>query len=164
MRRWVPVLLLPMVVLAACGDDGGDPTIAVDEATTATTTAGADTGGSTHSLDIEDNGVPGTVVVGDSIIVNLETCPSCGYHWAQMGDAGTGGLELVSTEEVAEELEEGAVGGMATFVATFEATAPGESTIAFGYIPPGDDAPEEVFSVDVTIEEPSRAKVGRPWG
>jgi predicted secreted protein len=158
-RRSLATLLLPLSLLAACGDDGGDPAVSSSsDGTTTSTTEGEEAepdveAPETHELGIGDNGRSLGITVGDVVRVSLETCPSCGYQWLQMGGGDTG--QMVMTESVVEEPTDAAedeVGGTATYLAEFEAIGPGEFALALGYFPPGDEsAPEEVFSVDVTI-------------
>jgi predicted secreted protein len=150
-RRSLIVLLLPLSFLAACGDDDDDRA----DATSPTTEPSADLvfgDAPDHTLGIDDNGRELTVEVGAVIDVMLESCPTCGYSWAQMGDAGTGGLALVEETDVdSDPNADGETGGNVDHWVRFEATASGDSNITLGYFGPGESPPEEVFDVVVHI-------------
>ena len=154
MRRLLAAAaLVGLTTLVGCGDDGGNPAVeaetSTDEPSGTTTTIASDD--ADHTLTIDDNASSLAVAVGDTIEVVLETCPSCGYSWQVMGDDGGGVLTLVSERDGPSDNEEGEVGGTVDHFVRYEAAAPGEATIALGYFPPGEDAPEDTFTVDVTV-------------
>lgn len=121
-------------------------------ATTAAACGDSDPEPQTYERTAEDDGSRIALQQGDRLVITLEECVGCGYSWQVMGDLDPAVLELAD-DEVAEpeDREPGMTGGETTHVFTFEAQDEGEGTLAIGYVPPGDDAPEEVVTYEVRV-------------
>jgi predicted secreted protein len=147
--RLLVLLLLPLALLASCGDDDDD--VSADDAVTTTTSAPTSDDVADHELTIDDNDSDLTIAVGETIAVSLESCPSCGYQWLVGGD-GADTLSLESESDSNPTAQPGQTGGTVTHRVVYEGVAPGEVVIDIGYYGPGKDAPDEVFTVNVTVE------------
>lgn len=137
MKRTALALSIAALLLTAtaCGDDS-EP-----EAQTVERTA-------------EDDGSEVVLRAGDELVITLDQCVGCGYTWQVIGDLDPDVLELTSAEDAElEEREPGMVGGETTHVMTFTAQAVGEGTLAIGYVPPGDGAPEDVLTYEVRVRD-----------
>jgi predicted secreted protein len=149
--RILLLLLLPIALLTSCGDDDDD-TVANDSADVTTTTAGSSSDDAAdHELTYDDNNSDLTIAVGETIAVSLESCPSCGYQWLVGGD-GADTLSLESESDSNPTAGAGQTGGNVTHRVVYKGVAPGEVVIDIGYYGPGKDAPDEVFTVNVTVE------------
>jgi inhibitor of cysteine peptidase len=128
MPRLVAPLLLAALLLAACGRDSDDSVVVYQQ--------------------------PGesiTVESGKRFAVELDANPTTGYTWQLTADPG-GQVQLVGSEYTAAGTQLPGSGGTQRF--TFQATATGTTSLAFGYVRPWETgvapAKTATFPVKVT--------------
>jgi predicted secreted protein len=165
--RVVLAVLLPLTLLAACGGDdddsasattttasGAKPTTTV---TKPTTTVAPWTSTADHEVTGKDNPATVDMKVGETLDVELESCPSCGYHWEleKTDDPSAFGpndtVEMTGEEDVNPTATAGQTGGSVTHVTHFTARSAAAIGVSFGYFPPGKTEPEEEFIVTVYV-------------
>lgn len=101
-----------------------------------------------------DNGGMVVVAAGDLIEVELPGNPTAGYFWQVTANDEAILLPLTQPESgFAQAPGSGDVvgaGGVQHFI--FRALAPGEVELGIGLFPPGEELPEQVFTVAVTVK------------
>lgn len=165
-RVWRTLLLaLSVAVLsagAACGGD--DPTVDADASSetdsggdssrvTVDTTPGAE--GEPQVFGKEQNGETVQMQVDEEVVVSLESCPSCGYHWEITSPPDGSVVEPSDASETPgpNQSEDGTpmVGASSTIEFFFKATGAGTTTVEIGYFPPADDKAEETYTLTFVV-------------
>ena len=92
-----------------------------------------------------------TVTAGETFEIVLPSNSSTGYHWDTLPELDVNVLEFVGQNYIAEQPAMPGSGGVDVW--TFRAVHAGESTIALGYYPPGNETdPEETVTFSVHVE------------
>lgn len=73
-----------------------------------------------------------TLRPGGKLVVELQSNPTTGYYWSQTSGE-TGVLAFLTDDYVADPAPEGVVGSGGRQVITFEAVAPGRTTLVLSY-------------------------------
>jgi inhibitor of cysteine peptidase len=110
MTRFVAPLLLAALLLGACGRDDDDSVVIYQQ--------------------------PGesiTVVTGKRFAVELEANPTTGYSWQLTAPPGDQ-VQLIDSDYTPAGPQQPGSGGTQRF--TFQATATGTTSLAFGYVRP----------------------------
>lgn len=106
--------------------------------------------GDTVTITDADAGKRIDLMAGDWLAVELESNPTTGYVWTLIANDGAV-LRLLPESGFAPDAE-GAVGagGVQRFV--FRALTPGAVNLEIGLFPPGGEAPEQVFAVNIMVK------------
>jgi len=109
--------------------------------------------GNTVELTAADNGAAVELAAGDWLKIVLEENTSTGYSWTVTGNDGAV-LRFVPTSDatVADELDTTVVGAGGSRIFLLRVLQPGAVDLAISLFPPGGDAAEEVFAVNVVVE------------
>lgn len=92
-----------------------------------------------------------TVTPGETFDIVLPSNSSTGYRWDILPELDVNLLELVGQNYLAEQPVLPGSGGVDIW--TFRAVNPGDTTIALGYYPPGNETdPEETVTFSVHVE------------
>jgi inhibitor of cysteine peptidase len=104
------------------------------------------------TLTDEDNASTVSVALGDEIVIRLESNITTGYEW-EVAEVNQAVLTYLGSEYEAPDTNLVGAGGIQ--VLRFEATSPGESTIALKYWRPfeGDSSIVNEFVVTATVPE-----------
>ena len=146
------------LLLAGCGHSAkrsAATTSTVTSTTSAlvpTTTAGVTitaAPGTPHTTQLgdQDSGKSVAVHPGDTIVVTLSNCFSCGYRWNVTTASDVSVVAHRSTEDHQAQTAPGQVGGSGTRVFTFQAVGPGKTRVELGYFPPAKGAQAETTYV-----------------
>lgn len=103
----------------------------------------------TPALVISEAGKTIEVTAGNEFKIVIESNPSTGYHWEQVGDLDGNILQFVSKEYRADEPVMPGSGGKDVW--TFKALAAGQTNITLGYYPPSNDPVDPAQTVTFTI-------------
>ena len=139
----------------ACGGD--DPTVDADEdkaeVTAPTTAPGAD--GEPQTFTKEQSGETAQLNVGEEVVVSLETCPGCGYHWEITTPPDAAVVESFDPTETPgdNQAEDGTpiAGASGTIEFKFKGVGAGTTTVEIGYFPPADDKAEETYTLTFEV-------------
>jgi predicted secreted protein len=164
----VAVCCVP-IAFAACGHSSrkakattstsAAPTTTVSESTT-TALAGAATtttrraGGPAQTIRLSDSDKGKTVAArsGDTIVVSLIDCFSCGYHWNITAAPDVKVVAHRSTVDQQAQNAPGQVGGSGKRVFTFQAVGAGSTSVTLGYFPPAKGAAaESTFALSFVV-------------
>jgi predicted secreted protein len=149
------------LVLGGCGDDSADVESAGSDTTTSSekaavasvTTPGEERSGQTFTK--EQSGETAQVKVGETVTVDLETCPGCGYHWEVTSPTDEEIVKFLGSKqderEAPKEGEPVIVGGSVMEHFTFEAVAAGTTSVTLGYLPPAEEEAEEEFTLEFVV-------------
>jgi predicted secreted protein len=89
---------------------------------------------------------------GDTIVVSLVDCFSCGYHWAITTAPNGAVVAHRSTEDQPAQNPPGAVGASGKKVFTFQAVGAGTTGVSLGYFPPAKGAaPETTYALTFVV-------------
>lgn len=92
-----------------------------------------------------------TVKAGQAFDIVLPANPSTGYQWQIIGTPDAGLIEPAGQNYIPEQPVIPGSGGVEVW--TFNALAPGETEIQFGYFPPGNTTqPEETAIFSISVE------------
>lgn len=92
-----------------------------------------------------------TVTPGETFDIVLPSNSSTGYRWDILPELDVNLLELVGQNYLAEQPVLPGSGGVDIWI--FRAVNPGDTTIALGYYPPGNETdPEETVTFSVHVE------------
>ncbi|MBK8797898.1 MAG: protease inhibitor I42 family protein [Anaerolineales bacterium] len=105
--------------------------------------------GDTVTAKADDTGKPIDVAAGDWLAVELESNPSTGYLWLVTANDGAV-LRLLPESGFEATGDAPGAGGTQRFV--FRALAPGEVELGIGLFPPGEELPEQIFDLVVTVQ------------
>jgi len=154
--RAAVALVCASLVLAGCSHKGskrnasgasGSSTTAVQTATTTSlvpaTTVPVTAVGQTIRLGEADKGRTVPAHPGDVIVVSLDNCFSCGYHWEITLATDGNVVAHRSTDDQQAKNPQGQVGGSGTRAFTFQAVRAGSTRLELGYFPPAKGAQAE---------------------
>lgn len=106
--------------------------------------------GKGHQLTEEDSGQKVTLEVGQTLTLTLKSNPTTGYQW-QIRDLDEAVLKLSGYEYKADKPITLGSGGVDVW--SFEAQAPGQTTLRLEYVRPWKEGKEPIqtFSVEVVV-------------
>jgi len=152
-----------LVFGAACGRD--DPTVEADasaeigndedkaQVATPPTTPGEE--GERQTFTKEQSGETAQMEVGEEVVVSLETCPGCGYHWEITSPPDGAVVECCDATETEgdNQADDGTpiAGAPGTIDFKFKGTGAGTASVEIGYFPPGDDKAEETYTLTFVV-------------
>ncbi len=129
MKKAFPLLLLAALALGACG--------------------GKTTPAPTPSLVISDPGKQIEVNAGNEFKIVIDSNPTTGYHWEQIGNLDAAVVQFVSKDYRTEGTPMPGSGGKDVW--TFKAVAPGQAAITLGYYPPSNTPVDPAQTVTFTV-------------
>ena len=92
-----------------------------------------------------------TIASGETFDIVLPANSSTGYHWAILPELDAAIVQHVGQNYIAEQPIMPGSGGVDVW--TFRAVNAGDTTIALGYYPPGNDIePEETVTFSIHVE------------
>ncbi len=150
-RRLVALLAVSaLFATGACGDDADSK-----DANAVTTTSAALASPEGLTLSSAMNGSTQNLRVGQNLVIELDTAGGSGYSWKVTTEPDAAVLKFVSaTQEKKSTDTTSAVpltGTPEVATTTFRAVGAGTTKVVLGHVPPSGDAPEDTFSVTVTV-------------
>lgn len=156
--------LCAALVLTGCSHSSKKGTAASTSSTTSTSTAAATTttlvpattappsSGQTVRLGDADKGKSVPAHAGDSIVLTLTDCFSCGYQWNITTAPDADVVAHRSTEDKQANTAPGAVGGSGSRVFTFQAVRAGTTKVVLGYFPPAKGSqPQSTYDLTFSV-------------
>ena len=120
--------------------------------TLAPATTAPPSSGQTIRLGDADKGKSVAAHPGDSIVLTLTDCFSCGYQWNVTTAPAADVVAHRSTEDKQANTAPGAVGGSGSRVFTFEALRAGTTKVVLGYFPPAKGAqPQSTYDLTFSV-------------
>jgi len=109
----------------------------------------------TLAITEADNGKTLKLADATAVTITLPGNPTTGYSWAVTKTEGTALEQTGSIQYTPTPVQPGIVGSGGTFLATFHALKPGESTITLGYARPWEKGTPaaKTFTVTLIIEK-----------
>ena len=158
------VLASLLVFSAACGRD--DPTVDADasaqvgdddedkaQVTLPPTTPGEE--GDPQTFTKEQSGETVQMKVDEEVVVSLETCAGCGYHWEITSPPDGAVVECCDATETEgdNQADDGTpiAGVPGTLDFKFTGAGAGTTTVEIGYFPPAEDKPEETYTLTFVV-------------
>jgi predicted secreted protein len=103
-------------------------------------------------LTLADSGKTVTLVRNRRLRVRLDVCYSCGYHWQTLLAPDRRVLRRQAQRQESDDTCKGpCVGGSAVTIFRYVARSTGTTRLRLGYIPPGQEVPEQTFRLRVRV-------------
>lgn len=108
--------------------------------------------GNTVTVTADDAGKRIDVTAGDWLAIELESNPTTGYLWLLTANDGAVLRLLPESGFVQDPGAEGVTGAGGVQHFLLRALAPGEVELSIGLFPPGEELPEQIYDLTVTVK------------